>query len=149
MSAALRTDAATVPPNATIAELFDHHIAELRLRTVPVVDGAAFCGLVTIEDVAALPRSEWDGTHVADVMRTDVPTGDVQWTLRHAVGVTRRHLPDAAPLNKDLRLQQQVLLPRLALHVVHGVGVLDIGIESKNHYDPVQTRAQGAVWRRT
>ena len=87
VSAALRTDAATVPPNATIAELFDHHIAELRLRTVPVVDGAAFCGLVTIEDVAALPRSEWDGTHVADVMRTDVPTGDVQWTLRHAVGV--------------------------------------------------------------
>jgi CBS domain-containing protein len=85
VSSALRTDAATVPPDATIGELFGHHIAELRLRTIPVVDGSTYCGLVTIEDVAALPRAQWDGTRVSDVMRTDTPAGEVQWTLRQAV----------------------------------------------------------------
>ncbi|HEY2815459.1 MAG TPA: chloride channel protein [Acidimicrobiales bacterium] len=85
VSSALRTDAATVPPDATIEELFGHHIAELRLRMVPVVDGAAFCGIVTIEDVASLPRADWDTTTVADVMRTEVASGELQWTLRHAV----------------------------------------------------------------
>ena len=85
VSSALRTDAATVPPDATIAELFAHQIGELRLRTIPVVAGSAFCGLVTIEDVAALPRADWDTTTVAAIMHTDTATGSLDWTLRQAV----------------------------------------------------------------
>jgi predicted transcriptional regulator len=84
VSSALRTDAATVPPDATIAELFVHQITELRLRTIPVVAGSNFCGLVTIEDVAALPRAEWVRTTVSEVMHTDAPTGSLRWTLRQA-----------------------------------------------------------------
>ncbi len=78
ISFALRTDAVTVPSYATVSDVFEHHIGELRLRTIPVVDGAAFRGLVTLDDVARLPRAEWDTTEVRAVMRTEVDTGSLQ-----------------------------------------------------------------------
>ena len=49
------------------------------------------------------------------------------------LGVGGRVFADAAPADEDLRLQQEVVRARLALHVIDGIGVLDIGIESKNH----------------
>ena len=87
ISSALRTDAVTVPSDATVSDVFEHHIGELRLRTIPVVDGAAFRGLVTLDDVARLPRAEWDTTEVRAVMRTEVDTGSLDWTLERAVSV--------------------------------------------------------------
>jgi hypothetical protein len=56
ISTALGTDVATVPPDATVAEPYDHHIMELRLRAVPVVESATFMGVVVLDDVAAIPR---------------------------------------------------------------------------------------------
>ena len=85
VASALRTDAATVPPDATVAELYDHHIIELRLRAVPVVDGATYLGVVVLDDVAGLPRAEWDATMVKDIMRADWPRAEIGWTLGQAV----------------------------------------------------------------
>jgi CBS domain-containing protein len=85
ISAALRTDAITVPPDATVAELFTQHVTALRLHTVPVVDGSTLCGIVTLDDVLKVPGAEWAATDVRDVMRTDQPIADMAWTLEQAV----------------------------------------------------------------
>jgi predicted transcriptional regulator len=65
--------------------LYDHHIMELRLRAVPVVDGATYLGVVALDDVAGIPRAEWSTTIVRDVMRAEWPRAEVGWTLRDAV----------------------------------------------------------------
>jgi CBS domain-containing protein len=85
VSSALRTDAATVPPDATVAEFYDHHIIELRLRAVPVVDGSRYLGVVVLDDVAGIPKAEWHATTVRDIMRTDWPRAELAWTLGAAV----------------------------------------------------------------
>lgn len=85
VASALRTDAATVPPDTTVAELYDHHIMELRLRVVPVVDRATYLGVVVLDDVAGLPRATWDDTTVSAIMRPDWPRAEVGWTLGQAV----------------------------------------------------------------
>ncbi|MEY2459394.1 MAG: chloride channel protein family, partial [Acidimicrobiaceae bacterium] len=85
VASALRTDAATVPPDASVAELYDHHIMGLRLRAVPVVDRATYLGVVLLDDVAGLPRATWDDTTVSDIMRADWPRAEIGWTLGQAV----------------------------------------------------------------
>jgi len=85
VTAALRSDVATVPPDASIAELFDHHISQLRLRAVPVVDGAEYLGMIYLDDVASLPRAEWATTTVATVLRADAPSTVVGATLGAAL----------------------------------------------------------------
>ena len=42
-------------------------------------------------------------------------------------------LADTASTHEDLRLQQQITLARLALHVVDSVTVFYVGIEAENH----------------
>lgn len=85
ITAALRTDAATVPPDATLTEFFDHHVSQLRLRAAPVVDGSTFSGVIYLHDVAQKPRNEWDTLTVGEVARTDGPVGQIAWTLEAAV----------------------------------------------------------------
>ncbi len=85
ITAALRTDAMTVPSDATVAELYGFQIAEARLRVVPVVDGSTYRGMVHAADLSEVPRDRWDTMRVSDVARTDGPTGDVSWTLGEAL----------------------------------------------------------------
>jgi CIC family chloride channel protein len=85
VTAALRSDAATVPPDASLAELFDHHISQLRLRAIPVVDGAAYLGMAYLDDIANLPRLEWPTTTVSAVLRPNAPTASVTATLGAAL----------------------------------------------------------------
>jgi CBS domain-containing protein len=98
VSAALRTDAATVPPDATVAELYDHHIMELRLRVVPVVDSATYLGVIALDDIAGIPRADWDATTVRDVMRADWPHAEVTWTLGTAVRTMEESDVDRLPV---------------------------------------------------
>ena len=56
------------------------------------------------------------------------------WALR-LFGVGGGAFADAASAHEHLRLQQEVALSGLALHVIHGVFVLDVGIEAKDHAD--------------
>ena len=98
VTAALRTDVAVVPPDATVAELYDHHVLELRQRIVPVVDGATYWGMVALDDVVQLPRDEWTSTPVSRVVREDWPTADVRWTLAEAVGAMEAGDVDRLPV---------------------------------------------------
>lgn len=81
VTSVLRTDAATVPPDATLQEVFSHHIVSVRLLVVPVVSGNHYLGMLHLHDIVAVDRERWDTTSVAHVMRTDEPVGDVTWTL--------------------------------------------------------------------
>lgn len=90
ITAVLRTDAMTVPSDATVAELYGFQIAEARLRVVPVVDGSTYFGMVHATDLSQVPRDTWEETLVRDVARTDGPIGDVTWTLGDALRALER-----------------------------------------------------------
>jgi CIC family chloride channel protein len=70
----LDADARTVPPDATVEEVFWQHLVGGRERTVAVVDAETYVGLISADDLANVPRDRWAATAVADAMRTDVAT---------------------------------------------------------------------------
>lgn len=90
VTAALRTDAATVPSDATVAELHAHHFGQLHLRAVPVVDGATFRGMVVLSDIAGLPDDRRTTT-AAQIARTDWPTVALTDDLGAAVVAMEQH----------------------------------------------------------
>jgi Zn-dependent protease/CBS domain-containing protein len=57
-----------VPANSSLRELVDHYLLPHGQRTAPVYDGSQFAGLVTLADVKAVPRDEWDRVLVSKVM---------------------------------------------------------------------------------
>ena len=85
VTSVLRTDAATVPPDATLEEVFSHHIVSVRLIVVPVVDGHHYLGMLHLHDLVAVERDRWQYVGVAEIMRVDEPVGDVTWTLRRTL----------------------------------------------------------------
>lgn len=85
ITAVVRTDAATVPPDATVADVFDHHMLGVRLLSVPVVDGSRFCGFVHLHDMTAVDRSAWAATSVGSLLQDDAPVADLRWTLGQAL----------------------------------------------------------------
>ncbi|MBX3284285.1 MAG: chloride channel protein [Acidimicrobiales bacterium] len=103
VTAALRTDAATVPPDATVAEFFDHHVSQLRLRVVPVVAGDAFSGMVYLADIAHLRRTEWESTTVGSVARTGTPTAELRWSLGRTLQEMEEADVDRLPVLDDGR----------------------------------------------
>lgn len=85
ITSVVRTDAATVPADATVADVFDHHLIGVRLLAVPVVDGSTYRGFVHLHDITATDRSTWATTKVDEIMRTDHPVADLTWTLGQAL----------------------------------------------------------------
>lgn len=86
LSVVLDAEVRTAPPDATIEELFWQHVLGGRQSAVPVVDGAgSYVGLVSVEDLAALPRERWATTLVADVVRTDLPVAQPSWRIVEAL----------------------------------------------------------------
>lgn len=85
LTAAVDAEARTVPPDATVEELFWQHLVGTRQQSAAVVEGDRYVGLVCVEDLAAVDRAAWATTVVRDVMRTDVPVADPAWPLRDAI----------------------------------------------------------------
>lgn len=85
LSSVLSTNVLTVPTDCTLSEFMWVHVIGTRVRAVAVVDGERYLGMCRLEDVSKVPRSEWDDVTVDKVMRTDLPTGKPEWTLRDAV----------------------------------------------------------------
>ena len=54
ITSVLRTDAATVPSDASVADLYEHHMLGVRLLAVPVVDGSTYVGIVTMGEILKL-----------------------------------------------------------------------------------------------
>jgi CIC family chloride channel protein len=79
------TEARTVPPDATVEELFWQHLVATRQPSVAVVADGRYLGIARAEDVGATARERWATTTVRDVMRTDVPVADLSWLLADAI----------------------------------------------------------------
>jgi CBS domain-containing protein len=98
VSSIVDAEARTVPPDATIEELFWRHLVGNKQTSVAVVDGDSFVGVATAESVAAFDRDAWATTPVTALMRTDVTVAPPTWTLREAVQAMERDGSDLLPV---------------------------------------------------
>jgi Zn-dependent protease len=64
----MRTDPPTVPPDSSVSSLVHDHVMGTDEAGFPVMDGDRLVGIVTIDDVRAIPRDEWETTTVRDIM---------------------------------------------------------------------------------
>jgi CIC family chloride channel protein len=85
LSSALTTDVLTVPPDATVSEFVWVHALGRRQRIVPVVDGAHYRGLCSIDDVGSIDRDDWEDHSIGEIMDAEAPTARPSWRLRDAV----------------------------------------------------------------
>ena len=85
VTSALDTDVLTVPPDATVAEFMYLHVLGRRERSVAVVDGTTYLGMISLSEVSALERSTWDDTEVGTLLSPDPLAARPTWTLRDAV----------------------------------------------------------------
>ena len=71
----MTTDFIAVPRSTSIGTLVRDHLLPNNLRAVPVVDGGAFAGLVTINDLRKVEQEQWPTTPISEVMApaTDIP----------------------------------------------------------------------------
>lgn len=90
LTSVIRTDAATVPPDATVGEFFSHHVLALHLSTVPVVDGDDYQGMVHLDDLGELDRDRWDEILVGSMIRKDEPVANLSWSLGDALNALER-----------------------------------------------------------
>jgi Zn-dependent protease/predicted transcriptional regulator len=67
---AMSKQCASIPANATIQELVDEHILGSGQHCVLVKRGADTVGLITLERIKEVPRSQWATTHAADLMQS-------------------------------------------------------------------------------
>jgi Zn-dependent protease/CBS domain-containing protein len=58
-----------VPAHLPVAALVQDHFMQLRYGSYPVMEGDRLAGLVTLEGVKRIPRSEWGSRTAADAMR--------------------------------------------------------------------------------
>lgn len=79
------TAAMTAPSDTTVEELFWHHLVATRQRSVAVVDGATYLGMVRADELAGVAREAWATTTVASLVRTDVPVAALDWRVRDVV----------------------------------------------------------------
>jgi CIC family chloride channel protein len=86
VTAALVREAYTVDADLTLSQLLVHEeFLRARARSIPVLEGDRYLGLVRLGDVAGTPPEERAERRVRDVLRTDVPTASSDWSLRRAV----------------------------------------------------------------
>ena len=85
LTTAIQGDVLTTPPATTLDHLVDDHLLMSRRTTVPVVDGATYLGLVTLDDLGAVPHDQWTRTSVGDIVRDDAPRARPEWQIGRAV----------------------------------------------------------------
>jgi Zn-dependent protease/predicted transcriptional regulator len=76
----MRSNPTTVPSNITISKLVYDYLMQTGEDAFPVVDNGQLVGMVSVEEVRAIPRDAWETQTVMDVMKPihelDVATPD-------------------------------------------------------------------------
>jgi len=85
LASVVDAEARTVPPDATIEELFWQHLIGRRQQSVPVVDGDTYLGMAEAHRLAEIDRAAWPTTTVAQAMRTGPPIAGPEWLLSEAI----------------------------------------------------------------
>jgi CIC family chloride channel protein len=101
VSAALRTDGSTIPPDTTLAEFFQQNLLGRRETVVPVVDGNRYLGVMRIDELQATPSDRWATELVADHLRADQPTAPPTALLLDALADMDRSGTDVLPIVED------------------------------------------------
>ncbi len=83
--------------DASLRELVDQYLLPRGQRTAPVYNGDALAGLITLADVKAIPRDEWDQTSVGKAM---IPLDKL-----HVIGPQQR-VSDVLPLMAQADVNQ-------------------------------------------
>lgn len=65
----MKEDPVVVSPSMPVVALVEDFFYRHYYKMFPVVDGARLVGLITTGEVKALPREQWEGRTVADIMR--------------------------------------------------------------------------------
>lgn len=101
-----RVNPHTVTPEMSISDLVDHYIMGTDERTFPVMSGDALAGLVTLEDVRKIPRTEWDITRVSQIMtpRDQIITASPNEDVSEALDTLTRKDVRQLPVIQDGRL---------------------------------------------
>jgi CIC family chloride channel protein len=98
LTAALRTDVATVPPDTTLAEFFWQHLIGNREKAVAVVEGAHYFGIMRIEELQAVPQDRWDTEVVGHHLRADFPVVKPDVLVRDALTLMEQADVDLVPV---------------------------------------------------
>ncbi|HEX4819693.1 MAG TPA: chloride channel protein, partial [Acidimicrobiales bacterium] len=98
LTAALRTDVATMPPDTTLNEFFWQHLIGNREKAVAVVDGARYFGIMRIEELQAVPQERWDTERVLDHLRADFPVVKPDVLVRDALTLMEEADVDLVPV---------------------------------------------------
>lgn len=93
----MNRDFITVPANISVQRLVDEYMLPRGLRSVMVMQGEWFAGLVSLSDIGRLPREEWEHTLVGLVM--------VQADKLHIVSPWQNVL-DVLPLMNGVNVNQ-------------------------------------------
>jgi Zn-dependent protease/CBS domain-containing protein len=64
----MRQDPPTVPSRITIDEIINERIMHSDDHAFPVVENDRLIGLITLDDIREIPKTEWTNTMVADIM---------------------------------------------------------------------------------
>lgn len=106
VSRLMRADAPTVPPGISISQMVDDYLMRSDERSFPVVQGDSLLGLITLDDVRKIPRSDWDTTQVQNIM-TDASNLETTQPSEDAVDALHRlssHDYRQMPVMQDGRL---------------------------------------------
>lgn len=68
----MRVNPPTVPANVSISNLVHDYVMGTDDHAFPVIDGEHLVGIVTLEDIRAMPRSDWE-THTVQQIMTPSP----------------------------------------------------------------------------
>ena len=98
LTAALRADVATMPPDTTLAEFFWHHLVGQREKAVAVVDAGRYVGVMRIEELQAVPQEQWVTEKVGLHLRTDFPIAKPDMSIRDALALMEEADVDLTPV---------------------------------------------------
>jgi Zn-dependent protease/predicted transcriptional regulator len=102
----MRANPPTVPPDCQISSLVEDHVMGTDDHAFPVVDNGQLLGMVTLEDVRALSRDEWQRTTVRDIMTPvdQLVTVDVQDDMSDALDKLQGRDVGQLPVLRDGQL---------------------------------------------
>ena len=95
----MRLNPPTVDPDRSISSLVHDHVMQSDDHAFPVIEDNRLIGLVTLEDIRAVPRQNWETTTVREIMTTAerlttiTPEEEAAEALNKLMGRDVRQLP--------------------------------------------------------
>ncbi|OWY62236.1 hypothetical protein B7486_59510, partial [cyanobacterium TDX16] len=97
----LDAEATTVPPDATLLELYEHHLLLQRRLEVPVTEGSRYVGMASADQLQHVERGSWDQVTVGEVADDGWPLARVGWRLGQVLDAMDRAGVDVLPVVEE------------------------------------------------